>query len=64
MKKIKYSNNVTIFTADDYAVIEFNTMLSALEKSELRKHIQNSHPAITLVFFRQYKIDRWKTKRA
>lgn len=64
MKKIKYSDNVTIFTADDYAVIEFNTMLTALKKAELRKHIQNSCPAITLVFFRQYKIDRWKTKRA
>ncbi len=64
MKKLKHSSNVTIYTADDYAVVEFNNMLTALEKAELKKHIQHSHPAITLVFFRQYKIDRWKTKRA
>ena len=63
MKKLKYNNNVTIFIADDYAVIEFNTMLTAGEKSELRRHVKESNSKINLVYFRQYKIDRWKTRK-
>ena len=63
MKKLKYNNNITIFTADDYAVIEFNTMLTASEKTELRRQIKESNSAINFIYFRQYKIDRWKTKK-
>ena len=63
MKKLKYNNNVTIFIADDYAVVEFNTMLTVSEKSELRRQIKESNSNINLVYFRQYKIDRWKTRK-
>lgn len=63
MKKLKYNNNVTIFIADDYAVIEYNNMLTVCEKSELRRHVKESNPKINLVYFRQYKIDRWKTSK-
>lgn len=63
MKKLQYNNNVTIFTADDFAVVEFITMLTVSEKSELRRQIKESNSAINLVYFRQYKIDRWKTRK-